>query len=529
MKVVIADRIAPAGVDFLKRQPGFQVVEAYGSASDVLKETLRDAVAIVVRSETQVTRELMASGPLLRIIGRAGVGIDNIDVPAATERGIVVVNTPSGNTTATAELTFAHLMCAARPIVQACSRLKQGSWDRKAFAGSELSGKTLGILGFGRIGYEVAKRARVFGMHVLTYDPYILPERAKGVGATLVELDFLLSEADYISIHMPLLDGTRHFIDKKAFAKMKPGVRLVNCARGGIVDEAALTEAMQSGKVAACGMDVFEREPLDASSELLGLDASVLTPHLGASTAEAQESVGIEVAEVISRALLDGHIVNAVNMPSIDPETLARLAPYLDLGQRLGSMMQQLTASPLETLKITYSGKLAETDTRPIDRAIQRGYARNICGEAVNDVNAPLKLKERGVTVEIIASSSESEYTELIELEGYAKGTCVHTLAGTLFGKGHTPRLVRLDHHTMEVVPEGSLLILENRDIPGIVGMLGSLLAKHRINIANLSLSRSEPGVSALSVFSLDESPSAKVLDEIALHEAISKVHCVHC
>lgn len=528
MKILIADRIAPAGVDFLKCRLGYQVLEAYDASPEELKRLIVDAVALIVRSETQVTEALIASAEQLKVIGRAGVGVDNIDLPAATRHGVIVLNAPSGNTIAAAELTMAHLLCAARPVVQACASVKSGAWNRKAFSGWELSGKTLGVLGLGRIGYEVARRARAFGMRIIAFDPNLVPERAKELGVPLVPLDTLLSQSDCITLHLPLLDSTHHLINEAAFDAMRPGVVLINCARGGIIDETALAKAIQSGKVAAAGLDVFEEEPLPAGGMLRELDSLVLTPHLGASTKEAQEGVGLEVAEAIINVLEGKPAVNSVNMPSVDASTLTKLTPYMTLAARLGTLVQQLVPSTPAMLKITYYGSLAQMNTQPIDRAIQQGFLRNISGTSVNAVNAPLKMKELGVALEIGMSSAECEYKELIEIEAIGDEGPTIRVGGSIFGKGHTPRLVFLGEHTMEVVLEGTLLILENRDIPGIVGMLGDALARDGVNIANLSLSRTEPGAHALSVFSLDEAPSAASLSEIALHEAISRVHLVH-
>jgi D-3-phosphoglycerate dehydrogenase len=297
MKILVADKISPKGVAYLRAQPGYEVIEAYGSSPERVLELVRDVHAIAVRSETRISAEVIAAAPLLRVVGRAGVGVDNVDVDAATERGVIVMNTPSGNTIATAELTFTHLLCGARPVPQAAASMKAGQWDRKSFGGIELFKKTLGVVGLGRIGSEVAKRAQAFGMRVLAYDPYLAPSRAKAMQVEPATLDELLAQSDYITVHMPLTDDTHYMIDEAAFAKAKKGLRIFNCARGGIIKESALVEAIKAGKVAAAGLDVFEDEPLAKDSELRSLPNVVLTPHLGASTAEAQESVGIEIGQ----------------------------------------------------------------------------------------------------------------------------------------------------------------------------------------------------------------------------------------
>ena len=526
MKILVADKISPTGVAYLKQQPGLEVIEAYGSKPEQVLALVKDVVAIAVRSETQITREVIAAAPLLKAIGRAGVGVDNIDVDAATERGIIVMNTPTGNTIATAELTFTHMLCGARPVVQAGASMKAGQWDRKSFSGSELLQKTLGVLGLGRIGAEVSKRALAFGMKVLAYDPYLTAARAKALNVEMVDLDALFKGADYITVHMPLTDATQYMVDEAAFAKMKKGVRIFNCARGGIIKEAALVAALKEGKVAAAGLDVFEDEPLAADHPLRQFPNVVLTPHLGASTKEAQESVGIEVAEALAEVLKGGVIRNAVNMPSVDANTLAVLRPYLDLAGRLGSILQQVAPAKIEKLRITYFGKICDFDANPLTRAIQRGYLKRISGETVNDVNAPLRLQQLGVGVETTKSSEPADYTELVQVAAIDAAGKSYEVAGTLIGTAQRPRLVHLLGHLVEVTPQGILLILRNRDVPGIVGFLGTVLGKHQVNIANMSLSRT-PGGDALAVYELDTKPSDEALKEIKSHAAILELQVV--
>jgi D-3-phosphoglycerate dehydrogenase len=527
MKILVADRISPTGVAYLKQQPGFDVVEAYGSQPEQVLALVRDVDAIVVRSETQITSEVIAAAPKLRVVGRAGVGVDNIDVEAATARGIIVMNTPTGNTMATAELTFTHMLCGARPIVQAGASMKAGQWDRKTFSGSELFQKTLGILGLGRIGAEVAKRAHAFGMRVLAYDPYLTAARAKTLNVELGEVERILREADYITVHMPLTDDTKYMVDEAAFAKMKKGVRIFNCARGGIIKESALLAALQEGKVAAAGLDVYEDEPLAADHPLRKQPNVVLTPHLGASTKEAQESVGLEVAEAVAEVLAGGVIRNAVNMPSVDAHTLAVLRPYLTLGERLGAILQQVAPAKIEKLRITYFGKICDFDANPLTRSIQRGYLRRISGESVNDVNAPLRLQQLGVTVETTKSSEPADYTELVQVAAIDTAGKAYEVAGTLIGTAQRPRLVHILGHFVEVTPAGTLLVLRNRDVPGIVGFLGTVLGRHQVNIANMSLSRIHGGAEALAVYELDSRPPDAALAEIKNHPAILDLQVV--
>jgi len=528
MKILVADKISPTGVAFLRQQPGFQVIEAYGSSPARLLELVKDAQAIAVRSETKITKEIIAAAPKLQVVGRAGVGVDNIDVEAATDRGVVVMNTPSGNTIATAELTFTHILCGARPVPQAGASMRAGQWDRKSFSGIELFRKTLGIVGLGRIGAEVAKRAQAFGMRVLAYDPYLAPSRAKAMQIEAVALDDLLRESDYITVHMPLTEQTQYMIDEAALAKCRKGVRLFNCARGGIIKESALIAALKSGQVAAAGLDVFEEEPLSADSELRQLPTVTLTPHLGASTAEAQESVGLEVAEAITEALRGGIIRNAVNMPTIDAATLKVLGPYLELGGKLGTLVQQLARGRVEKLRVTYWGKVVELDANPVTRAIQRGFLRRISGEEINFVNAPVQIQRLGVQMEVVKSNAEADYTELIQVEAVCERGQQFSAAGTLLGKGNAPRLVALNGREVEATPRGILLVYENSDTPGVIGMVGTLMGREHINIAAMSISRMSEGGTALTVLNLDSEPAAVVLTELRSHPAIKQAVLAH-
>jgi D-3-phosphoglycerate dehydrogenase len=521
MKILVADKISPKGVAWLRQQPGFEVVEAYGSSPAKVIELVRDVEAIAVRSETKITAEVIAAAPRLKVVGRAGVGVDNVDVDAATERGVIVMNTPSGNTIATAELTFTHILCGARPVPQAAASMRAGQWDRKSFSGLELFRKTLGIVGLGRIGGEVAKRAQAFGMRVLAYDPYLAPSRAKSMQVEASSLDELLAQADFITVHLPLTDDTKYLIDEAALAKTKKGVRLFNCARGGIVKESALIAALKSGHVAAAGFDVFEDEPLAVDSELRKLPQVVLTPHLGASTAEAQDAVGIEVAEQIADVLKGGVIRNAVNMPSIDAAALVALKPYLDLGAKLGTLVQQIAPQQVATLRIVYWGKIVDLDVNSVTRAIEKGFLRRIAGEEVNFVNAPVVLRRLGVHAEVVKSAAESDYTELIQVEALGPDGAASSAAGTLSGKGGGPRIIAINGRDVEVAAEGKLLVLENIDQPGMVGTVGTILGRDGVNIADMSLSRLTPGGTAYMVVRVDTEPGERARQEIKGHAAI--------
>ncbi len=521
MKVLVADKISPKGVAYLRQQPGFEVVEAYGSSPEKILELVKDVHAIAVRSETKITAAVFAAAPLLKVVGRAGVGVDNVDVDAATERGVVVMNTPGGNTISTAELTFTHILCGARPIAQAAASMKAGNWDRKTLSGIELFRKTLGVVGLGRIGSEVAKRAQAFGMRVLAYDPYLSASRAKAMQVEGVTLDELLKQSDYITVHMPLTDETLNMIDAAAIAKCKKGVRLFNCARGGIINEAALIAALKSGHVAAAGLDVYETEPLAKDSELRTLPNVVLTPHIAASTTEAQESVGIEVAEQIADVLNGGVIRNAVNMPTMDANAVKVLGPYIDLGAKLGTLVQQIAPAQIATLRITYWGKITDLDVNAVTRSIQRGYLRRISGDSINFVNAPSALERLGVRAEIVKSTDDSGYTDLIKVEAITAEGAIHSASGTLIGKANQPRIIEINSREVEVVADGKLLVLENLDQPGMVGTIGTILGGDKVNIADMSLSRLAPGGTAYMVVRVDHEPSESARQVIKGHPAI--------
>lgn len=526
MKILVLDRISPIGVDLFKAEAGFEVVEAYGSSPEQILELAQDADAIAVRSDSRITAEVLAAAPKLKVVGRAGVGVDNIDIEAATDHGVIVMNTPTGNTIATAELTFTHMLAGTRPIVQACATMRAGGWDRKKYTGSELNQKTLGVLGMGRIGTEVAKRAMAFQMEVLAYDPYLTESRAKSLGVKLVSLDEVIEKADYITVHMPLTAETKHMLNADAFARMKDGVRVFNCARGGIIEEAALIEALQSGKVAAAGLDVYEDEPPAEDSPLRGISNLVLTPHLGASTVEAQENVGIDVAKQMIETLKGGMVMNALNMPSVDPKVLAKLSPYMTLGEKVGTFSQQLAPEGVEKISIRYYGKIVELDTLPLTNAVQRGYLREI-SDNVNNVNAPKKIERLGIACEEIKTHTHDEFNELIEVQVLCKGGKTRTIGGTLVGKNQVPRIVLIDGHGVEVNTDATLLVLKNKDVPGIVGFIGVALGEDNCNIANMSLSRDQGEGFAVSVFELDSAPSAAAEKKITEHAAIEKYRVI--
>ena len=528
MKILIADKISESGVDYLREQDGIEVIEAYGSSPDELKAKASDVDAIIVRSASSVTREIVESAKNLKAVGRAGVGVDNIDLEAASDKGVIVMNTPGGNTIATAELAFTHLLCSARPIPQANASMKSGEWNKKAFQGAELNNKTIGILGLGRIGSEVAKRAQAFNMTVLAYDPYLTSVRAEQLEVEKVDLDTVFERADFITIHMPKTEATTNMINAETISKMKDGVRIINCARGGLIDEADLTDAVGSGKVAAAGLDVFDGEPLNADSTLRDHSRIVLTPHLGASTSEAQENVGLEVAQCIHEAITGGWVRNAINAPSIDPKHLEILRPYLDLSSKLGTVIQQLTPEEISEIRLTYSGKIVDFNVKPLNRAFQKGYLRLITTD-VNDVNAPRIMERLGIKGEIVQNDLERDYTELIRVDAKDGAGNSYSIEGTLIGLSQSPRLTLVNERNLESpLDEKYLVVLENEDVPGIVGMVGTVLAKHDLNISNMSLSRNTVGGIALNICGLDSQPPAEAINEIKSHPAIKKLVVVN-
>jgi D-3-phosphoglycerate dehydrogenase len=529
MKVIVCDPISPRGIEVLKACPALEVVVLpKPPKEEELLALVKDASALAVRSETKVTRKVMEAAPELKVVGRAGVGVDNVDVEAATERGVIVMNTPGGNTISTAELTFSMLMALARRIPQAHLSMTRGEWDRKSFKGTELLGKTLGVLGMGRIGSEVARRAIAFGMKVIAYDPYLTLDRAREIGVELVDdLDRIYAAADFITVHMPMTDETRGMINAAALAKMKDGVRLLNCARGGIINEADLLAAIDSGKVAGAALDVYEAEPLAKDSPLRSNAKVIMTPHLGASTEEAQENVGIEVAEQIIDLLTAGEVRNAVNLPNLDAKTFARVKPFLILAEKLGKLAGQLAPRRNERLVITYGGKAAELHTDPVTRSLLKGFLECAGGKDVNQVNVRLMAKGLGLLVEEIKSNEETDYNEWIHVAVYSGGQKVVSAGGTVLGVRNQPRIVRLNGRTVEIVPEGVLFLMNNRDRPGMVGHVGNLMGRHNVNIASMTLDRDNAGGQALTVLNLDSVPPKELLDEIQKDPDISNVRVV--
>jgi len=524
-KVLIADSISQRGIDELSRDGALDVTVKTGLSERDLVDLIPQFSALVVRSETKVTADILNAGAQLRVVGRAGVGVDNVDVETATRRGIIVLNAPGGNTVSTAEHAFSLLLCVARKIPPAEASVRAGNWDRKNFEGVELYNKTLGIIGMGRIGSELSRRAIAFGMRVVAYDPYLSAARARSLQVELVdELDDLLASADFISLHTPLTNETRHLLDLARLKKTKRGVHIINCARGGLIDEDALAKALEDRHVAGAALDVFETEPLPANSPLRSAPHLVLTPHLGASTAEAQQGVGIEIGQSIRAALLEGTIRNAVNMPNLDAKTLAVIGPHLRFGEKLGRFLSQIAPRRADALNINYSGKVNEVDTTAITRSVLKGFLQAAGGTDVNEVNAPAFAESLGLKISESRLSAPGDYTDMLELSAAGEGKTV-SVGGAFFGA--TPRIVSINSRPVEARPHGAMLVLENSDRPGMVGRIGTLLGDHGVNIATMSLSRNQAGGTALTVLNLDTAPSPELLDKIRANEDIHSAQVI--
>jgi D-3-phosphoglycerate dehydrogenase len=503
-KVFVTDNLSQKGIEIFRNAPEIETVVDHGITAEALKAALRDCDGLVIRSRTKVTAELLENAPHLKVVGRAGSGLDNVDVQAASKRGIAVMNTPGGNTVTTAEHALAMLLALARNVPQATASLKKQQWEKKKFQGRELFNKTLGILGVGNIGSVVADRAKGLKMNVIAYDPYLTPEMARKRGLESVKFDELLARSDFISIHVPLNKSTRHLINGGAFARMKDGVMIVHCARGGIVDEAALLEALKSGKVRGAALDVFETEPPGANP-LLELDSVIATPHLGASTEEAQENVAVAVAEQITDYLVRGIVRNAVNVPSVSPESLPLLKPYLRLCEQLGCLYSQMSPEPVEEVRLEVAGMLADLDTRPLTVALLKGLLSPTReSESVNYVNAPLIAEEQGIHVTESKTKKDVNFTNKVSL-WVRSGSTETCLVGAIFGQDGPPRLVRMNNYFLEAILEGHILVMENLDKPGIIGAIGVLLGENKINIAGFHLGRDHEGGKAVAFINVDD------------------------
>ncbi|WP_447979509.1 phosphoglycerate dehydrogenase [Candidatus Nitrospira bockiana] len=521
MKILVSDSLSKQGVEILQKA-GFTVDVKTKLPKEELLKTIVPYDGLIVRSATKVTAEVIDAAVNLKVVGRAGSGLDNVDTAAATRRGIVVMNTPGGNTVTTAEHTLAMICAMTRRIPQATASMKGGKWEKERFMGVELYNKTLGIVGIGQIGGYLAKLAQGISMNVIAYDPYMAEERARKMGVEIVDLPELFRRADVISVHTPLTAETKSLINAEAISRMKPGVMIVNCARGGIVNEMDLAEALTSKRVAAAAFDVFEEEPIKPDHPLLALDNFICTPHIGASTTEAQENVAVGIAEQIVDYFTKGIARGAVNIPSVPPELLPRLQPYLTLAEKMGLLQAQLYEGGLERVTVEYSGEVASLSVAPLTIAVLKGLLTPILEDAVNFVNAPVIAKERGIEVKEVKSSDAGDFTSVIRVRVEA-GKKSHRLAGTLYHRKE-PRVIEIDNFQVEVVPEGHMLLILNVDKPGVIGAVGQILGDHQINIARMQCSREERGGNALLIIGLDAALPAGVFDAIKRAQHIVSV-----
>ena len=509
-KVLISDKLSPAAIEIFKSRGVDADVKTNLTPQELLA-IIKDYDGLAIRSNTKVTAEVLAAATKLKVVGRAGIGVDNVDTPAATARGVVVMNTPFGNTITTAEHAISMMMALARQIPTANASTHAGKWEKSKFMGVELYGKTLGLIGCGNIGSIVADRALGLKMKVLAYDPYLSQERARDLGVEKAELDAIWPRADFITLHTPLTDQTRNLIDAKAIAKMKKGVRIINCARGGLVKEADLKVALESGQVAGAALDVFEEEPAK-SNPLFGMENVVCTPHLGASTNEAQENVALQIAEQISDYLLNGAVTNALNMASVSAEDAPKLKPYMKLAEELGSFAAQILQSGLKSVTVEYSGHVATLNTRPLTAVLLKGLLSPLM-ESVNMVNAPAIARERDIKITEIKHDDNAFYQTLIKLSvGADQGTS--SVSGTLFGNSH-PRLVDINEIHIEAEVGSYMLYVVNTDKPGFIGALGTALGQAGVNIASFHLGRAKSGGTAIALLQLDQHVDDALLTKV--------------
>mgnify|MGYP005843915933 CR=1 FL=1 len=483
MKVLISDNLHPKGVEIFEAASNIEVINRPGMPPEEFLEVVQDVDGLVIRSATKVTAKVLEVASRLKVVGRAGTGLDNVDIPEATKRGIVVMNTPGGNTITTGEHAISMMLALARNIPQAAHSMREGRWEKKRFQGREVYNKTLGIIGLGRIGTVVASRAQGLKMRILGYDPFVKKEMVTSCGVEVVSLDELFGRSDFITLHLPKTKESAHIINREAFKKMKRGVMIINCARGGLIDEEALKEALEAGIVAGAALDVFEKEP-PVGSPLLLMGNVICTPHLGASTEEAQENVAVAVAEQMVDYLLNGTVKNAVNAPSVSGEVLNQLRPFLTLAEALGAFQSQIAEGPIDSINIEYIGEISKLDTTPLFHSVMKGLLQPIMRDEVNYVNAPALAKQRGIHITETKVESAEDFTTQLRLTVRA-GKKENLLAGTVFGR-FEPRIVRINAFRLEAVPEGHMLFIYNTDRPGVIGAIGTTIGKHDINIARM-------------------------------------------
>lgn len=512
MKVLVSDNLGEIGIQMFQEAEGIEVDVKTGLSPEELKAIIGDYDALAIRSATKVTEELLEAAPKLKVVGRAGIGLDNVDIPAATKRGVVVMNTPTGNVITTAEHAIAMMMALTRNIPAGTASLKGGRWDKKKLSGRELYKKTLGVIGYGKIGAIAADRARGLKMRVIIYDPFVTPEKIENDGFEAATLEELYKQADYITVHVPKLKTTLNLLNKDAFEQMKNGVMVINCARGGIVNEADLYEAIVGGKVAGAALDVFETEP-PGNIPLLELDQVICTPHLGASTKEAQTNVAVMVAQQIIDYLTTGTIVNAVNVPSVTGEALEKVGPYIKLAEQLGSLQAQLIDGAPKEVVVEYYGDFKGIDLSPVTTALLKGMLTPMVSDLVNFVNAHVMANDRGIKVSETTIASHEEYTYLITAK-VVTNEGENVVSGTIFGKEDT-RVVRINTFRLELIPLGHMALIYNLDIPGSIGEIGTALGKHDINIARMQVGQEEGGERNIIFLCTDTSIPAEVLEEL--------------
>ncbi|HWJ86944.1 MAG TPA: phosphoglycerate dehydrogenase [Pelagibacterium sp.] len=517
-KVLVSDKISPAAIEIFKRN-GVEVdyLPDVGKDKDKLAEIIGQYDGLAIRSATKVTDKILAKADNLKVIGRAGIGVDNVDIPAATAKGVIVMNTPFGNSITTAEHAISMMLALARQIPEADASTRASKWEKNRFMGVEVTNKVLGLIGCGNIGSIVADRAHGLRMKVIAYDPFLTPERAVDLGVEKVELDDLLARADFITLHTPLIDATRNILNAAAFAKMKDGVRIINCARGGLIDEAALKDALEAGKVAGAALDVFLEEPAK-DNPLFDVPNVICTPHLGASTTEAQENVALQVAEQIAAYLTSGEITNALNFPSISAEEAPRLTPFVKLSELLGSFAGQLTETGIKGIRIEFEGDVSALNTRPMVAAALNGVLKPLLGD-VNMVSAPAQAKERGIAVETVNREQVGAYDNLIRLTVVTERQ-ERSVAGTVYGS-KAPRIVEIKGITLEAELTEDMLYVTNEDKPGFIGRFGTLMGQLGINIANFNLGRLEEGKDAIALVSIDSRLSDEQLAKISELEGV--------
>lgn len=519
-RVLVSDKLSDEGLAILAEAEGIEFDHKPGLSPDELKKILPAYDGLIIRSGTKASADVIEAGKKLRVIGRAGIGVDNVDLEAATARGIIVMNTPEGNTITTAEHAIALMTSLARRIPQATASMRTGKWEKTRFNGKELFDQTLGVIGLGNIGSIVADRARGLHMRVIAFDPLVSEERAERLGVDLVSLDELIARSDVITVHVPLTESTRGLIGRAAFAKAKRGVLIINAARGGIVDERALLEAIESGKCGGAALDVFETEPPPKDHPLLQREEVIFTPHLGAATDTAQLNVAIAVAEQVRDYLQRGVVRNAVNLPSVSAEDLEVLRPFIVLGEKLGLFQGQIASGGISEIEIEYAGEIASLNVQPISIAVLRGVLAPWFGDEVNYVNSPVIAQKQGIRVIETKSTEPEDFVSLVTVRIRSRSGIVHLIAGTIFGRTQ-PRIVRIDDFRFEAIPEGPTFLIRNQDRPGVVGHVGTLLGNAGINIKRMQLGLQPSSSQALQLLSLDPTPSSKVVEDVRALEGI--------